>query len=64
MTIPNESTDLMSLPHGTTFHVVNGNWEGEIIDRKDGKYIKNAIHEFKITENYRHTLYLDNVTMP
>lgn len=60
----NQPTDLMSLPHGTKFHVVNGNWDGEIIDREDGKYIKNIMREFKITEGYRNTLFLDNVRTP
>lgn len=59
-----ETTDLMSLPHGTKFHVNNGNWDGEIIDREDGKYIRNIMREFKITEDYRNTLFLSSIRIP
>lgn len=33
-------TKLITLPSGTRFHVVNGNWEGIILDRDGVKYLK------------------------
>lgn len=59
-----KGADLMALPNGTRFTVINGNWDGEIIDKEDGKYIRNEVQEFKITEDYRYSLWLENVRFP
>lgn len=60
------AADLMKLPVGTAFHVVNGEWDGEIVE-KDGK---KAIHVFEtdnvitINETNRYGLALSNVVLP
>lgn len=43
-----------SLPIGTTFHVVNGNWEGEIFEKNGQRYLKviNTDSEYLLTPDY------------
>jgi hypothetical protein len=40
--------DIAALAVGTKFRVINGDWFGEIIERKGKKYIKNKFHEISI----------------
>lgn len=45
--------DLTKLPIGTTFHVVNGEWEGKIIEKGNQKYLlcSDTGKHFPITGN-------------
>lgn len=49
---------MIELPIGTKFFVVNGLWEGEVIDKSGAKYIKTIKDEFEITKDAENTIVL------
>lgn len=60
------ATDLMKLPVGTCFSVLNGEWEGHIIENTEGKKSvrlfdpPNGLEkDIEITDNNRYSLVLD-----
>lgn len=44
-------TNLLTLPEGTEFYVVNGGWVGKITLRNGVKCVENRLGIFEITEN-------------
>lgn len=40
---------LLDLPVGTIFWVINGAWEGEVIEVDGNKYIRNNVNTFELT---------------
>lgn len=47
-------TKVSTLPVGTRFHVVNGNWEGEIFEKDGQRYLRvlDTDSEFLLTPDY------------
>ena len=60
------AADLMTLPVGTTFHVMNGFWDGKIVE-KDGQksvHVLDTGNVIKIDEINRYGLALSHVKVP
>lgn len=65
-----ETTDMYLLPVGTKFHVRNGAWDGEIVERAGGKTLVSYLPSGEIaTETLldsaiNYELVLDSTTLP